>query len=262
MKLRFLAPLAALFVIGQATAATYTNDFNGTDAVSKFTTETTNAQWLVSGGVYTNSYTATDTVSSASVAVSGVAGSNFQISTQFSFSSVVAPGSSVSTIGFGALGNSATFGGNFYLADYTYANQSGSSDAGRLRLLAIGDTSDFSANNGNAKDNATATMAIQLDTTYTLRLTGTYSGSTLNLALALFDINGVQIGTTATATDTSPLAGDIFGYRNRLAAAASGGATPTPSHTVNFDNFSIVPEPSSMMLGALGALAAIGIRRR
>ena len=59
--------------------------------------------------------------------------------------------------------------------------------------------------------------------TYELRLAGTYVSGTLNMTLSLFDGLGLQVGSSATASDTSPLTGDFFGYRNRM----SNGETNT-----------------------------------
>jgi hypothetical protein len=215
--------------------------------------------------MYRSNYSTSETASSASIPVAGIAGTNFTITTQFTVASAsTAPvNTGVNTIGFGALGGNATFSGDtapnaYYLADYSYTGGPTATpgDIGRLRILSLGDTSGFTATNSlNNLDGATTGFAIQKDVTYTLKLTGTYTGSTLNLALGLFDAAGTtQIGTSATAIDTSPLVGSNFGYRERT------GTTTTLD--VSYDNFSVVPEPSAALLAGVTGLGLIGIRRR
>jgi hypothetical protein len=104
-------------------------------------------------------------------------------------------------------------------------------------------------------------LAVVLGTTYTLRLSATYSGSALHMTLGLFDATGTtQIGSSATASDTSLLSGTNFGFRNRI--GLSGGAA-----TIDFDNFSVtstaIPEPSSALpMGCLALFGAVGLRRK
>jgi hypothetical protein len=166
-------------------------------------------------------------------------------------------------MGFGAFGLDSAFtgtntGNSFYLADFAFQRGStATTTEGRLRILAQGDAGGFNAVVGAADAiGASSTLAISLNTTYILRLTGTYSGSTLSLALGLFDENGPQIGTSATATDTSALTGTNFGLRNRTELTTGSTAV-----TIDYDNFSMVPEPSSLLLMA-GSLGSLLILRR
>jgi len=251
-------------MVMQAQAASYSNDFSGTGANTDLPTET-NGSWALSSGTYRSNYNNSETASSASIPVPGIAGTNFTITTQFTVAAAsTAPiGTGVNTIGFGALGGNATFSGDtvpnaFYLADFSFASgpTAPAIDTGRLRILSLGDGAGFTGVNTSSNfDGATTGFAIQKGVTYTLRLTGTYAGSTLNLALGLFDAAGTtQIGTSATATDTSPLTGTNFGYRERTAT--------TTVLDVSYDNLSIVPEPSSALLVGLAGFGLIGIRRR
>lgn len=260
--------LSALLFAGACPLAAavfpYSNDFSGSGANTAFTTETTNAEWAVTGGVYQYTYTNTTlTASSASLPVTGVAGLNFTMETQFNVSSTGTI-NSTQTIGFGLFGSDAAFSGSstgtsYYLADFLYANTP--SAPGNLRIIALGDTAGVTNTPVSVDDNpSTSNLAVVLGTTYTLRLTGTYSGSTLNMTLGVFDAAGTtQIGTSATATDTSVLAGTNFGYRNRTSI---GGGTVS----VAFDNFSLtaaaIPEPgSAVAFGCVALLAAVGLRR-
>lgn len=68
-----------------------------------------------------------------------------------------------------------------------------------------------------------------------------------------------QIGTSATATNVFYSGGDFFGLRSRLPRNASSGSAVT---TVNFDNFTAIPEPSSAALMILAALGIAATRNR
>lgn len=263
-----LIALLASAAASQAATIAYNNDFSGTGDNTAFPTETTDARWALDpSGVYRNTYTTTgQVVSSASIPITNAANTNFVLETRFTVTSVASAMASggTNTMGFGAFGLDNVFTGGatgnaYYLADFAFQRGSASSTAdGRLRILSLGDGAGFTGVDGVADANGgSTTLAISLNTAYILRLTGTYAGSTLSLALGLFDENGVQIGSSATATDTSALTGTNFGYRNR--SELSTGSDPI---TIDYDNFSIVPEPSSLLLlaGSLGSLVIL--RRR
>lgn len=264
--LTFLAVALAAGTTGLGAASLpYTNDFGGTGANTAFTTETTDVEWALSGGAYRNTYSNSSiTPSTASIALTGVAGNAFTIETQFTVQQTGSLNGNGATLGFGFFASSATFSttaNSYYLADLNYGN-SGGTNVGKLRILALGDSSGFTAVDSIADDNAASTLAITTGTTYTLRLTGTYgTGGSLSMTLGLFDAAGSsQIGTSATATDLTPLTGANFGYRNRIGI---GGGTSI----IDFDNFSVtsaaIPEPTSFALaGGLGGLALAALRRR
>jgi len=257
--MKFPSPSLILFpalFASHASAASLINDFSS----SPFTTETTDGQWEIGSGTYNNSAGAGVT-SSASFSLPGIRGTDFTVSTQFTISaSTVSPSGGVSTVGFGVLSLSSTFAGAatdsaYYLADFGYAVGSGNTGLGRLRVIGAGDTSGTTPVAGLATDGASSTFAIQTGTTYTLKLSGIYSSGSLSLALGLYDATGtIQYGTNGTLVDTTPIAGDVFGFRDR---ADSNGST-----AVSFDNYALqtVPEPSVFAL-ILPAAALLGRRR-
>ncbi len=241
----------------------YTNDFSGTGSNTAFTSENTDAEWTVSGGSYIFNYTNTTiTPSTASVSLTDATAISFTMQTQFTVTTnMLNVNSNGATIGFGLFGSSATFAGtnaatSYYLADFQVAT---SGTAGNLRVIALGDTSGFTGTTTNVDANpGSASLAVVQNTTYTLRLTGVYSGGTLNMTLGVYDASGTtQIGGSATGTDTSPLTGTNFGYRNRIGIG-------TGSFTTSFDNFSVVPEPGTIGLALAGfaAVTIVAARRR
>lgn len=258
MKTHQLLLLVPALLSSQVIAASLLNDFSS----SAFPNESTDSQWSIGGGTYINSAPAG--ASTASFSLTGIRGSDFTMSTQFILSSTsVSPSSGVSTVGFGVFGLDSTFTGTaagnaYYLVDFGYANGMGNPGIGRLRVSAQGDTSNVTSVNGSALDTGRPTnYAILKDVTYTLKLSGTYSGGTLNMVLGLYDAAGTtQIGTSATLVDTTPLAGDTFGYRNRSETAGNT--------EVSFDNFALqsIPEPSVFALALPAAALIVGRRKR
>lgn len=243
----------------------YSNDFGGTGSNTALT-EFTDAQWALSNGAYRNTFTSTTVAASvASVAITDLAGRAFEMETQFTVVSTGGLNNNGQMVGFGFLGASPGFGGTnassaFYLADFQYAHTTG---PGTLRILAVPNVAndpDMTRVDAVVDANATSsTLAVELNTTYTLRLTGSYSGSVLNMSLGLFNAAGTtQIGASATASDKTPLTGTHFGFRNRF--GLSGG-----SASIDLDNLSItaIPEPSSALpLGFLALLGSLAMRRK
>jgi len=266
VKATLLAASLGLTAMQSSDAAVipYTNDFSGTGSNTAFPNEDTDAEWSVSGGAYNFNYNNTTvTPSTASVQLTNLSTSPFTMETQFSISSTGSLNSNGQTIGMGFFGLTSNFGGAvqnpanaFYLADWQVANSS-PANVGTLRIVSVGESAGFTNTNSIVDAAPSTTLAIDLNTAYTMRLVGTYAGSTLNMTLSILDASGVQIGTSATASDTSPLTGTYFGYRNRV--GISGGA-----FAGSFDNFSVVavPEPGTVALFGLGAGAMLLMMRR
>ena len=262
MKTKNLLTLLTVVVhTAGAAVIPYTNDFSGSGANTAFPVENTDAEWTVTGGSYVFSFTNTAiTPSTASLPILGSASVPFTMETQFTVTSAGNFNGNGSTIGFGLFGLNTTFtgansGSAYYLADFQVANTN-TATVGTLRILSLGEATGFTGNPVIVDANlSVASLAIEVGATYTLRLEGTYAGSTLNMTLGLYNAAGTtQIGASATASDTSPLTGTNFGFRNRIGL---GGGT----FSTNFDNFQIVPEPASAALVLLG-LAATGCARR
>jgi hypothetical protein len=261
-----ISQLSAILAAHAAVVAPYTNDFSGSGSNVALPNESTDAQWNVVDGSYINSYSVTSgTASSASIDITNLDGVSFTMSTQFTMTSATAPNSNnASQIGFGAFSSAAGFlntaSDSYYLADFTYSanNLQSGNPLGTLRIVSLqaGSNPDFSSTLGLAvASGSAANFALVLNTTYTLQLTGTVTGGVLSMSLSLLDATGtIQIGTSATATDATPLTGDYFGYRDRLGA---GGAM-----SVAYDNLSIVPEPSICVLAAIGLGLVLVTRRR
>lgn len=267
VKACFLFATIGLIGISPAEAAVipYTNDFSGVGSNTAFPNEVADADWSVSGGTYNlNTNNTSFPPSTSSIELTNLSTTPFTMETQFSISSTGILNANGETIGMGLFGLTSNFGGAspdassaYYLADWQIANST-TTNVGTLRILSLGNSAGFTGTNSIVDANAsTATLAIDLNTTYTMRLVGTYVGSTLNMTLSILDASGVQIGTSATAADTSPLTGTYFGYRNRI--GISGGA-----FAGSFDNFSVipVPEPGTVALLGLSAGAVLLMIRK
>jgi len=233
MRSAALAVAAAIggFFFSTAHAETfpYANDFSAAGLLN----ENLDEHWTHDGANGTFDFSIAsavgNVVSTSSVEITGMGTTDFVVKTRFTLVNEVHMALTTSTMGFGAFGSTSTFG-SFYIADW-FVNPT-ASNGGTLRILAQGDTSDFSRIDGDA-DAAVNGDSIIVGNTYELHLTGTYSSGTLGMTLALFDSAGNQLGTPATATDLSPLTGTYFGYRNRVIT--------TFSLDVDFDNFSVGP---------------------
>lgn len=258
---------AALLVPAALPAAVipYSNDFSGSGGNTAFPNST--GTWSLASGSYQAALsTGTNLTTTASQQITNASGQSFELSTQFSISSVATlPSNQSFTLGFGAFGSSSNFLGtganSYYLADFAYTGTGTANPSrGTLRILSINDSSDFTSTTATAVDpGATAPLAIKLNTVYTLKLTGVFSGGDLSLTLALYDAAGTtQIGSSATATDDTPLAGQYFGYRNRNNGTVTGGTS-----TIAYDNFSLaaIPEPGTPVVFGIGA-AVLLFRRR
>jgi len=258
-------------------AAIYTNDFNGTDAASRFTNEfnvssagvrsSGDASWTVVDGVYRNTMSSatdgTNVSSTASFSTAGVAGNNFSISVQFKATQITNSTSTAqTTVGFGLFSDTPDFtsdtaaGRHAYFVDYVMVAGNTATE-GNLRIVRDGTL--IAGTTGLADPNtSSSSLAVVINTTYTLRLVGEYNAQGhLTLTWGLFDAAGTnQIGTSSTYTDETPLTGEYFGLRNRLA-----GVNGSPSYTVDFDNYALIPEPSTALLAIPGALVLLRRRR-
>ena len=217
----------------------------------------------VAGNVLQGSFAASSSTTtgvpanaSASVSLTDAPTNGFSISTDFRLESFAA-GGSASTINFGlaALANNPNFStGSSYRLLYTPYTTTG---AGKLSLGEIGATGTAVA------DSSTGTLTAVNGLTGTITFTGTYNN------LGHLTLNGTLVSgattLTVTATDTSPLAGTLFGYRSALnAQLPSAGAAQQTSLDVRYDNFTsaTVPEPGSLAAVGLGATALLARRRR
>ena len=63
--------------------------------------------------------------------------------------------------------------------------------------------------------------------------------------------------TTISYNDTTPRTGQLFGYRDLVGTAPQS----TVAFNVHYDNFRVVPEPSTLGALAAGLLVCMGRRR-
>tara|TARA_R100000027_G_scaffold8954_1_gene6470 strand:+ start:38365 stop:39204 length:840 start_codon:yes stop_codon:yes gene_type:complete len=221
----------------------YSNDFSS--SVADFT-ENPGAEWTLDSGagVFTYSNSEQATSGTAMVTASGLGSTyaDFSISTTFT---VTATNSGTSNWGMALLGNSET-PSDFILVDFS-SNRT-------LRAINLGGTGTGSTVN----DSKTSSLSFSTGTSYTLTANGSYSGTVLTLTLDL--TNGVSsdsIVITPFDTAATGYDGSAMGLRAR-SGSGSGGTT------VQYDSFSIVPEPSmsALFLGAATGFLVLGRRSR
>jgi hypothetical protein len=241
--------------------------------------ETNSSQWSIVGGGLSGSGPATDRVYRAAsgalvgstsnirstVQVAGLGGaptsaSNFVVSTDFRLNTASVTGGTAASdirIGLGALGATSDFaggaGGAFYLADVAVASTNTMPAVGQFRIVEIAATNTFLASDTSSG------IAINNTDLYQLQLTGTYVGSSLNLSLVLRNLTQGTSSSPLSVTDATPLTGNVFGYRNRVA----GGTGVTATLDATFDNFSVaIPEPGTVGVAVLGAAGLLARRSR
>ena len=220
-----------------AVSVPYSNDFSS--SVADFT-ETADANWSLVSGTYQYFTSLDNNAGSAMVSATGFGATyaDFVVSTTFEVTSKASGGTF--NWGMALLGNSES-PSTYILADL--------SSNGDFRLINVGGS-------GTGADiNESGSFSYSLNTTYTLTATGTYSGSNLTLKLDITD-GMTSNSITATAFDASTFyTGSAMGLRAR---SGSGGGT-----TVQYDSFSIIPEPGTYaLLAGFCMLGFVMLRRR
>lgn len=229
------------FVPVNAALVPYTQDFNGltagTDISSSGFTEAT--------ATGTADYTLTGTALNANVSsasgganraagiaitdLGGVTNRNFVVTTDFILNSSTGSATSTTNFGLGILGDTANFStGNQYRILYTtYQN-----GAANNTLSIIENTTTLATSAG--------TITEFNGMTGTITVTGTYNLSGHLQLDAVLTSGSSTI--TASFLDTTPKNGTFFGYRTAVNASGSSA-----SLDVTYDNFSVIPEPTTYL---------------
>lgn len=239
--------LASITLSGQAATIPYTNDFDSTG----FENQNSALTLDTGAGTLTLTSPAGNPINiNASDPFTNVADSSFSMRTSFQVTNI---SSGTFTIGFGAFGGDANFA-NGLMADWSVSD----SGMGKLRLYNFSTASELASATVDANPSS-STMAVELNTTYFLRLDVTNIGTDLyDLSLAVFAANGTtQIGNTVSysgySAASAPVGGYEMGFRNR-----AGGT----GKEVVFDSFSAIPEPSTYAFTLAALLGMTCLNRR
>lgn len=203
-----------------------------------------------------SSTTATNS-GTAGIAVSGIAGNNFVVSSDVTLNSFSGSGTSTINFALGVLASNVNLGTGGYRITYAPF----SNGAANSQKLVISELTGAAGTTSVAS----GSLVPVIGTTYTLTVTGDYTTTAGSLILNATLSDGVTSITTRL-TDISPSGGDNFGYRVAAQAGRPGAATADP-FTVGIDasfdnlNVALVPEPTTLA-ATIGGLALLGRRRR
>jgi hypothetical protein len=254
----FAAATSLIGLAATAGAATipFSQNFDtlgtGNTAVPNFTESNTAAMTIEADGAgkdYQASISGTSGAVNVSAAVqlTNAVGNAFSISTQMTVDAV--SGSTGSTInsGLGLFSDQANFSsGSQYRLLFTSFS---SSNTGKLTLTEHATSSGLTGT-------LTSGSSISGFVGKVLTLTANISYNASNHLLINASITDGTTTLNVSGTDTSPRSGQYFGYRTALNAVNG-----TASINVDYDEFSVVPEPASLGLMAMGGLL-LGRRRR
>jgi MYXO-CTERM domain-containing protein len=254
MKTHLLATTAVLAAATAAQAASIPFFENFDDNVADgftVTEQNPTASFSASGGEYV--FSASDGLNdtaeaSALVELDNADGVSLTMRSDFTYSSATRNGNANGSAGFIAFSNSAAGGRPFYLIDLNVVPIDGTSTANTsLRILEIGSSGD-----GGVTSVASGSFVSSTNADYQLETSFTPVLGTLEIDFTVSDATGNPLA-TSSAVDTSPLDGDFFGYRIRKGS--------TSEIIGAFDNFAVVPEPTSAVT-AMAGLGALLMRRR
>ena len=272
--MKIFSSLCVLFLPATAFAAVsanYTENFNGLAEG-----DNTAAQWVepVGGTSSTiidrsgdKAYNVLITPTTASGSAAGLVQvdnlaqpASFSASVQFRYNSITSPASTFATNGLLLFSDSGAT--NYYRVIYN----PGTGNNGTLEIVkAGGTTTGITAGTGGTTitggARSTANIPVSsatLNGLYTLTASMSYTDTTLNFAVTL-SMGATTI--TMNASDTTPKTGTYFGVRTAVSANGTGNLTGLD---VDYDNFNltIVPEPATAGLCALGALGLLRRNRR
>lgn len=257
------AALSALALAQNAGAAviSYSNDFSSTGFSQSV--GLTTAGGVTTAGVTSTS--ASNEVDYGSEQFTNAGNNSYVITTQFRVTSIGGTSGSTNdkTVGLVLFAHNATFTQSastpFVLMDFVYVG----GNSGALRLREFTTSGASIASNSVDINGASTANAITVDTTYTLRLSVTNTGTnTYSLTGGIFDEAGTtQIGSsilgTYNATVSQPAGGYYMGVRSNFNNTSGTGS-------LWYDNYAVtlVPEPSACILLGLGAIGFLHRRRR
>lgn len=238
-----LVTASAMIAVSAGAQVTYLNSFDAENLPAR-SPATTEDDWVLDTdrGVLNLTAGGGTRNRTAGVLLSGWEATDFSVSTEFTVNDMA----DTVRVGLVAFGTGAHNAG--YLADWRITDA-----GGELRLLGLGAGAGFSAptaiSSGTGGSNGSR---------YRYEYDGVYNEGTLELTFSVFDVTETPtlIG-SISAFDTAPLTGEYFGLR-------SGGSGASSLIDIDYDNFTVIPEPSTagVAVGLVVLGGAIFLRTR
>ncbi len=226
-------------ISAQAATTPFATDFDsdpvGNAAPAGFTEDVDDSWSIVDTGGGDHSYRANASgdqhaarpiVSTLDFGTSFAEDRTFSIYTDFTLNSFTDNGNASTAVGLGALGNNASFSGDYYLAHLFVGFPSSPDRVGKVQLYE---------NGGDGQVNVLSSKQIDINSTDRFRLTlsgeSQESGS-LALSAQIENLSTYE-SASVSATDTVPLDGGHFGFRNALSSADADSSLDALFHTLS-----------------------------
>jgi hypothetical protein len=241
-----------------AATAPFTENFDSYDNTTNPTivptgfSESTGASWNVrddgAGNDYENAGSQTSSNITigyrfATVSLTNMANTDFTMSAELTVDSISGTGSTLN---------------NFYASLIFFGSDPAFAPGytAEIDVLGPGSGNITISKNDSVLVSGSITGTLATGTIYTMSVTGTQVGSSLNLG---FNFSGGGTSGSISYLDTAPTrSGTAFGFRDVIVTGSGG----TVNYDLDYDNLSIIPEPTSASLLLLGVGLSLNRRWR
>ena len=198
-----------------------------------------------------------NTIAGSSIAVTNLAGTQFTITSSFSFNDLVnSTGQDRLRLNVVLFSSDAALSGNRMEVTFFAVDEFTPTNEGTIRIADVDGSNEFSSL-------SSGTLSAATGADYTWTITGSYAvpgdqTSDLTINAQLTD-GTTTISTSFTDDDGTILAGDYIGFKNLLNHTDDEASF---SAEIDHETLNIVPEPATLALLGLGGAVMLGGRRR